>query len=401
MNKSRGDLMNTYTIPIMWSIIIFPFIAGLFTIPYVLNQYHKYGSIPMLRVGIVYSFILYLIAAYFLVILPLPSIEEVQQITGPSTQLVPFQFITDFIQHTSLIITDPSTYLKAIKEPYFYQVIYNILLFVPLGIYLRYYFKCSFKKVFLWSFFLSLFFEITQLTGLYGIYPRSYRLFDVDDLMINTLGGIVGFFLAGIILKILPSRDKIDFYAYELGKEITVWKRMVSFLLDWFLLGIVEIILGFILNLLNWNDIKITTTILILIYFVIIPCFTKGKTLGKKFLNLKLVTLDNKETKFYHYLIRYFLLYLVALPLPIYGLYLIIFLNNYMLKNNHFFLTLIALGMLGIISLFYYSFQFILMAKKEILWYEKLSKTKNISTIVSPQIKKGTTDSITESISEN
>ena len=35
------------------------------------------------------------------------------------------------------------------------------------------------KNIF--SFLLSLFFEVTQLTGLYFLYPGSYRLFDVDD----------------------------------------------------------------------------------------------------------------------------------------------------------------------------------------------------------------------------
>ena len=38
-----------------------------------------------------------------------------------------------------------------------------------------------------------IFFEVTQLTGIFFIYPKAYRLFDVDDLLINTLGGILGF----------------------------------------------------------------------------------------------------------------------------------------------------------------------------------------------------------------
>lgn len=42
---------------------------------------------------------------------------------------------------------------------------------------------------------LSLVFELTQLSGLFGLYPRPYRLADVDDLMTNTLGGMVGYWL--------------------------------------------------------------------------------------------------------------------------------------------------------------------------------------------------------------
>ena len=47
----------TYLKTIKIAILIFPIIAFLFTIPFILNQYHKYGSINKLRVFIIYSFI--------------------------------------------------------------------------------------------------------------------------------------------------------------------------------------------------------------------------------------------------------------------------------------------------------------------------------------------------------
>ena len=94
--------------------------------------------------------------------------------------------------------------MTALKEEYFYQVFYNILLTIPFGIYLRYYFNCSFKKTFILTFLLTLFFEGTQLSGLYGIYPRPYRLFDVDDLFLNTLGGIIGYGVTPIFSHFLP-----------------------------------------------------------------------------------------------------------------------------------------------------------------------------------------------------
>ena len=55
-----------------------------------------------------------------------------------------------------------------------------------------------------YTFLLSLFFELTQLTGLNFIYPRQYRLFDVDNLMINTLGGILGYFIMNKLKVLLP-----------------------------------------------------------------------------------------------------------------------------------------------------------------------------------------------------
>ena len=61
-----------------------------------------------------------------------------------------------------------------------------------------------------YTFLLSLFFELTQLTGLNFIYPRQYRLFDVDDLMINMLGGILGYFIMNKLKVLLPSREEIN-----------------------------------------------------------------------------------------------------------------------------------------------------------------------------------------------
>lgn len=75
---------------------------------------------------------------------------------------------------------------------------FNLFLTMPFGAYLRYYFRVGWKRALLYSFLLSLFFELTQLTGLYFVYPGSYRLFDVDDLIINTTGSMIGFMLGGI-----------------------------------------------------------------------------------------------------------------------------------------------------------------------------------------------------------
>lgn len=224
-----------YVEVITTAFIAFPFIAFLFTVPFMLYNYHKYGSIPFFRVLIVYTFILYLINIYFLVILPLPTFSEALQNTGPYINYIPFNFIHDFIRETPFIWNEPSTYLKAILDPSFYVVAFNILMFIPLGMYLRYYFKCSFKKTLLYSFLVSLFFELTQLTGLYFIYPNPYRLCDVDDLIQNTLGGILGFLIMGGLSRFLPTRDKIDEEAIEKGKSVSGLRRITVFFLDSFL----------------------------------------------------------------------------------------------------------------------------------------------------------------------
>jgi glycopeptide antibiotics resistance protein len=82
--------LRAYIEPILTAAWLFPLVAALITFPYMVMQYRKYGSILLLRTAIVYSFILYLMCAYFLTMLPLPSRETVAMLTSPYLQLTPF-----------------------------------------------------------------------------------------------------------------------------------------------------------------------------------------------------------------------------------------------------------------------------------------------------------------------
>ena len=72
---------------------------------------------------------------------------------------------------------------------------------------MRYFFqeKRYWKRALALGFALSLFFEVTQVTG---IYKCPYRLFDVDDLMLNSTGALFGFLVAPVILALFPSKEK-------------------------------------------------------------------------------------------------------------------------------------------------------------------------------------------------
>lgn len=357
--------MNEYLEIIKTSFIFFPVIAFIFTIPYILNQYHKYGSIYYLRVIIIYSFILYLLTAYFLVILPLPTVEIVSKLTASTTQLIPFKFIHDFINQTSLNIINIHTYIKALLEPCCYVVLYNILLCLPFGAYLHYYFKKNLKETILYTFLLSLFFELTQLTGLYFIYPRGYRLFDVDDLILNTFGGMLGYYIGILFIKVLPDRDKLDAKSYQLGHKVSFLKKLVAFNIDIFILTIVI----YILSIFTTNH--YLYYLCIIIYYILIPLITNGKTLSYKFLNLKIESIDG-ITKRYQIFLRQ-VLWLTEVLLPIILIKLLI----YLIPSLSIYIRLI----ITLISFIYYLIILIKIFIKKQLIYEVLSKTNIISTI--------------------
>ena len=68
--------MSQYLEALRQAMVIYPMIVVLFTVPYIAWSYHKYGSVLSLRVLVVYSFLLYLLCVYCLVILPLPTPER-------------------------------------------------------------------------------------------------------------------------------------------------------------------------------------------------------------------------------------------------------------------------------------------------------------------------------------
>lgn len=352
------------------AIFIFPFVAFLFTIPFILHNYHKYGSINPLRVGVIYSFILYMITIYFLVILPLPDWSEVTGPISDMVRLVPFSFVGDFMKESSFVITNPATYGKAILEPCFYVVIFNIFMTVPFGMYLRYYFKCNLKKVITYSFLLSLFFEITQITGLYFIYPYPYRVFDVDDLILNTLGGIIGYYLMGMVRKLLPSRDRMDEESKEVGKKVSALRRITVLCLDFFLYGFCALFIKVFFRIPYSNE------LIFILYYIIGPITSGGYTLGSKFLNVKIEFLDHTTMRT---VIRsiFSVCYYIGLP------YIILFFTVTSISRldlPSMETILIYLMVFFSVFLFYLGHVLALLIHKK-MYYDDLFKVKFISTI--------------------
>lgn len=368
--------MEVYKIPIITAFIVFPLIAFVFTLPYLIYQYRKYGSVLFLRSVIVYSFILYLLSAYFLVILPLPSIEEVENLTTPTTQLMPFHFLKDIL-NIPFNWKDVSSYLNIIKNPTFYVSAFNILLTIPFGIYLRYYFDCKWYKAFFLGFLLSLFFELTQLSGLYGIYPRPYRLFEVDDLILNTFGTMIGFLITPLFTIVLPTRKELDEKSFEKGKKVTIFRRGLSFCIDFFFLVIMFVVINILIY--NTSIKKYSMLITIFLYYLVLPLLANGKTIGKMILKLQITEKTNIKFASARIETRYLLSYILF-----YYQFILIDLLKQISTNNNI-LNVIINGSILILKVYFWlnilCIIFNITKKDKNFLYEKLTKTETISTI--------------------
>ncbi len=315
--------------------------------------------------------------AYFLVILPLPAKELVAHYTSSQAQLELGRFIKDILVSTSIKWNELGSYLSFFKSPTVYTVLFNLVLTMPFGVYLRYYYKKKWYHVLFLTFFLSLFFELTQLSGLYGIYPRSYRLFDVDDLLINTIGGMIGFLIAPLIMHFLPSREHLDEKAFTKGQTVSLTRRGFAYFIDFvFMMSVTGLCAYFIPQFEETGFLFGYYLISAGVLFLLFPLLFEGRTIGKIVLKLRLVTQENQKPSWYQILTRYLFCHFILLPTP----YYLILLGKLPLPKwmLYLFQTIIGINYL----LFLLSFLLVVCGKRKSLSYENISNTKNESVFV-------------------
>ena len=127
--------------------------------------------------------------------LPGPGTRRLSQ----TVQLHPFQWIADI--HTELLNHGGTWFMTQT----FQQACLNVLLFVPFGVFARILWRRGLTGTALIGFTASLLIEVTQLTANFGTAPYAYRIFDVDDLMNNTFGAVVGWVFGALLLTLLRS----------------------------------------------------------------------------------------------------------------------------------------------------------------------------------------------------
>lgn len=371
--------MGGYIEALEQAAILFPILAVLFTIPYIAWNYHKYGSVLSLRILIVYSFILYMLCAYCLVILPLPTGEAAANLSGHQAQLVPFTFLGDIARESDAVLSQPRTWLTVFNSNAFLTTLFNLFLTMPFGMYLRYYFRCGWKRALVYSLLLSLFFELTQLSGLYFIYSGSYRLFDVDDLIVNTCGSMIGFVLARIAMRFLPSREELDRESFVRGRRVSLLRRIVAFIYDEIAYAVLFIVV-FLIWTANFGTMSVWVYALIwLAYFALCPIVLRGQTIGHRLTKLRIVSSGGGRVHWYQYALRYTLLFVLLVIAPVVLNWSISFLAGRGLLGE--LAAVLAYGVVDGGYLFLLLFEAARMAMRRQLFYERWSKTKLISTV--------------------
>ena len=332
------------------------------------------------RALVVYSFIFYMMCVYFLAVLPLPSIEEVARETKPWAQLKPFAGLQSALREGGFKANDPQTWLRVLGTSSFFHLAANVAMLFPLGIYLRYYFRQGFFGAVRWGFLVSLSLELLQLTGLLFIYPRPYRLFDVDRPHHQHAGRGAG----------LPRGPAADENTALAGKARP--RGLPQGRARFHLprgggggrgLGAVRADRRASLGRAGRAQRQAHLFIYIasvLVYFIFIQYLTGGRTLGKALCRVRLVREDGGRPKFWQVAVRCISLYLILLAAPWAGFSA----WNGMIDATgwrFFALGAAAILCLGVFAIFVFTCFINLITRASRLPHERLSRTRNQSTV--------------------
>lgn len=161
-----------------------PVLVVLF-VPFVAVVYRS-GRRPAL-VGILAASaaVVYVLGLWAYTVFPPPSQDPC---TGPQVtpQLRPLEFLRQ--------VRSPGDPLSWAGDPAVTTTALNVVLFVPLGVGVAVVLgrRRPLATAALVGLAVSLTVELVQLTGTLGLYDCAYRLFDVDDLITNTVGAVLG-----------------------------------------------------------------------------------------------------------------------------------------------------------------------------------------------------------------
>lgn len=145
------------------------------------------------RQQVLLDLLLYSVLALYLVILF--ALLFMKRHSFTSINIVPFHSISSFILGESEL-------LRAFA---FSNVVGNIVLFIPLGVYLPMFIReKSIVKNVLWITFMSVLVEILQFVFKVGVT-------DIDDVILNGFGGFIGVVAYRILFLLLEDVKKVRF----------------------------------------------------------------------------------------------------------------------------------------------------------------------------------------------
>ncbi|WEV69408.1 VanZ family protein [Bifidobacterium sp. ESL0775] len=217
--------IRNFSTSFILAMAIWPFLSALLTLPILAMMYHRYHRLRSTAVLTAYLCVLYALGLVTFTLYPMPD--------------DPAKYCLTHAHHPQLNVMQFASDLATGGKAAALQLLLNVVFFIPLGFALTRWARWKFYAVVPAGFLVSLFIETSQLTGVWGIYPCAYRQFDVDDLLTNTLGAIIGCFIAWIYGALVPVREIED--KREVIEKPGLLHRAVALMIDLVFIAIVDI----------------------------------------------------------------------------------------------------------------------------------------------------------------
>ncbi|WP_394437266.1 VanZ family protein [Streptomyces sp. SGAir0957] len=310
-------MTSAYLLPMKTAAALFPVLALLLFLPTAVVLYRRHGTMSQWRALSLLGFLYYAITAVCMTLVPLPTRTTdmcVRFAAVAPPQWIPGNTFGDIWKEAHHKVTLNALVLQ---NPAVSGAVLNLALLLPLGVFVRYHLRRGATAAALAGLGASLFFEVTQGTALWGAYPCPYRLFDVDDLLLNTAGALIGWYVAGPLDRLLPTREAPD-DATSARPPITSGRRLVALLVD--LTGVtavtVLVVLATAQDMYRASEAAPRVTFVVFgLWFVVLPWLTRT-TPGKRLLLLKLAPAEGDgRPALWRLGVRTSLLGVVALPL--------------------------------------------------------------------------------------
>ncbi|MNI43170.1 RDD family protein [compost metagenome] len=186
----------------------------------------------------------------------------------------------------------------------------------------------------------------------------------MDDLITNTLGGIIGFRIALWISGLLPQIEQLDSQVDLSTRRVTYTRRGIAAMLD----SVIWLGAAGVLGLIQ---VPHPIWISLAVYFLLFPCFTRGRTGGKWLVRIR-VEGPGSNLPLWRLTVRYGLLYGGMLGI------------NSLLLEPAWIVKLAAdqlyvvRGAVLLTDFFFLLHLVICMFKKQLLFYEVISRTRNV-----------------------
>lgn len=281
--------VSSRVLPAVLAVFFGVFLAMVLLVPFVFRSYRKRGEVGLGPGILAFAFLVYGLALVAYTLAPVPQLDDAwcaahTKFTHP--QLNPLQFVSDIAKDRVApglrgLVTNPAVQ----------QVVFNVALFVPLGAYLRHR-RLPVIGVVAAGFCVSLLIEFTQLTGNWFLFPCPYRLFDVDDLITNTVGTAVGLMFAPLLRK-MYGRTSLP---PEAPRPVTTARRWLGMVVDLVAVTMLGVVISVVVTLVSdTNSVWLSTWLPAVLLLALPSLGSQGATLGQRAVRLRRVRADGRH----------------------------------------------------------------------------------------------------------